>query len=177
MERMPRPASQIMVDRILNHPEGGYFDDKGTTGGDGVIESLEDIAGQAFRSAVATLEERLGPFGEAWRWGKVKGTQLRHLARIPGFGREKVEADGAGQVINAIDAVWAPSWRMVVELGDEVKAWGNYPGGQSGNPGSRAYDDRVDDWAAGRSYELVFLRSADEAHPRVVGRTVMRGAK
>ena len=177
MERMPRPASQIMVDQILNHPEGGYFDDRGTGGNDGVVESLEDIAGQAFRSAVASLEKRLGPFGDGWRWGKVKGTQLRHLARIPGFGREKVAADGAGQVINAIDTVWAPSWRMVVELGDEVRAWGNYPGGQSGNPGSRSYEDRIDDWAAGKTYELVFLKSADETHPRVVGRTVMRGAK
>ena len=66
---------------------------------------------------------------------------------------------------------------MVVELGPEVKAWGNYPGGQSGNPGSKFYDDLVDDWAAGKPYELVFLRSAGEADPRVVGRTVMRGGK
>ncbi|NTV82239.1 MAG: penicillin acylase family protein, partial [Candidatus Aminicenantes bacterium] len=134
MEGMPRPASQVMVDQILNHADGRFFDLKDT--GEN-IETLRDVAGQAFRSAVANLEKRLGPFGEAWRWGKVKGTQLRHLARIPGYGREKVAADGAGQVINAIDAVWAPSWRMVVELGGEVRAWGNYPGGQSGNPGSR----------------------------------------
>jgi penicillin amidase len=66
---------------------------------------------------------------------------------------------------------------MVVELGPEVRAWGNYPGGQSGNPGSRSYEDRVDDWAAGRPYELLFLKSADETDPRIVGRTVMRGAK
>ena len=85
--------------------------------------------------------------------------------------------DGAGQVVNAIGSVWAPSWRMVVELGPEVKAWGNYPGGQSGNPGSRFYDDRVGDWAAGRPYELVFLKSADDPDPRVVGRTVMRGER
>jgi penicillin amidase len=66
---------------------------------------------------------------------------------------------------------------MVVELGPEVKAWGNYPGGQSGNPGSRFYEDRVDDWAAGKPYELVFLKSADDPDPRIVGRTVLRGAR
>jgi len=66
---------------------------------------------------------------------------------------------------------------MVVELGPEVRAWGNYPGGQSGNPGSRSYDDRVADWAAGRSYELLFLRSADDADPRIAGRTIMRGGR
>jgi penicillin amidase len=66
---------------------------------------------------------------------------------------------------------------MVVELGPKVRAWGNYPGGQSGHPGSKFYDDFVDDWAAGKPYELVFLRSADEPNPAVVGRTVMRGGK
>ncbi len=174
MERMPRPASQVMIDQVLNHADGGFFDLKDTKDR---VETLDEVAAQAFRSAVANLEKRLGPFGEAWRWGKARGTRLRHLARIPGFGREGIEADGAGQVINAIDAVWAPSWRMVVELGDEVRAWGNYPGGQSGNPGSRSYEDRIDDWAAGRPYELLFLRSADETDPRIVRRTVMRGVK
>jgi len=174
VERMTRPSSQVMVDQILNHPEGEFFDNADT---DGTVETLADIAEQAFRAAVANLEKRLGPCGDAWRWGKVKGTQLRHVARIPGFGREKLEADGIGHVIGAIDTVWAPSWRMVVELGPEVRAWGNYPGGQSGNPGSKFYDDFVDDWAAGKPYELVFLRSADEPNPAVVGRTVMRGGK
>jgi len=90
--------------------------------------------------------------------------------------RVRLEKDGA-QVIDAIGAVWAPSWRLVVEMGPEVRAWGNYPGGQSGNPGSSAYADRVVDWAAGRPYELVFLKSADEPHPRVAGRTVLRGKR
>jgi penicillin amidase len=174
--RMPRPASQVMIDQVLGHPEGPWFDDKRTAGGTEAVETLDGIATDAFRAAVANLEKRLGPFGEAWRWGKAKGTVIRHLARVPAFGR-KVEADGAGHVIDAISAVWAPSWRMVVELGPEVRGWGNYPGGQSGNPGSRFYEDRVDDWAAGRPYELVFLKSADEPHPRVVGLTVMRGRR
>ena len=177
VERMTRPASQVMVDQILNYPRGVFFDLPDLPNTNPILETLADIAELAFRAAVANLEKRLGPWGDAWRWGKVKGTQLRHVARIPGFGREKLEADGIGHVIGAIDTVWAPSWRMVVELGPEVRAWGNYPGGQSGNPGSKFYDDFVDDWAAGKPYELVFLRSADEPNPAVVGRTVMRGGK
>jgi penicillin amidase len=38
---------------------------------------------------------------------------------------------------------------MVVELGPEVRAWGIYPGGQSGNPTSSRYQDRVERWSAG----------------------------
>ena len=44
---------------------------------------------------------------------------------------------------------------MVVELGREVRAWGTYPGGQSGNPASRHYDDRLAGWKRG---ELDTLR-------------------
>ena len=169
---MAWPASQVMIDIVLNEAGAAWFDDNATPG----RESLVDVAQNAFRSAVAKLEKKLGPWGDAWRWGKAKGTELRHLAGIPGFSRG-IEADGVSHVINAIDAAAGPSWRMVVELGAEVRAWGNYPGGQSGNPGSKFYDDRVSDWAAGRSYELVFLKSPEEPNPRIVSRAVMRGAR
>jgi penicillin amidase len=172
MGPMDRPASQVVVDLILHEPGAPWFDDRTTP----EREAFPEIAERAFHEAATNLEKRLGPFGDAWRWGRVKGTEIRHLARIPGFGL-KLETDGAGQVIDAIDAVWGPSWRMVVELGPVVRAWGNFPGGQSGEPGSKYYDDRVDDWAAGRPYELVFLKSADDPDPRIVGRTVMRGTR
>jgi penicillin amidase len=38
---------------------------------------------------------------------------------------------------------------MVVEMGPEIKAFGVYPGGQSGNPGSRFYDNFIPVWANG----------------------------
>jgi penicillin G amidase len=35
-----------------------------------------------------------------------------------------------------------------------VRAWGTYPGGQSGNPLSPRYDDRLQEWARGELSEL-----------------------
>jgi penicillin amidase len=49
---------------------------------------------------------------------------------------------------------------MIVELSSETKAIGVYPGGQSGNPGSRYYDSMIDTWAAGDYYELNYLPNA-----------------
>ena len=49
---------------------------------------------------------------------------------------------------------------MVVELGPEVRAWGTYPGGQSGNPASSRYDDRLTQWTQGKLAPLRFPRSA-----------------
>jgi len=39
---------------------------------------------------------------------------------------------------------------MVVEASQgELKAWGTYPGGQSGNPASSRYADHLPQWLAG----------------------------
>ena len=38
---------------------------------------------------------------------------------------------------------------MVVELGPALRAWATYAGGQSGNPASARYRDRMDEWARG----------------------------
>jgi len=173
MARMPWPESQVMIDLILNHPDSAYFDDKGAP----EHETLAEIAVKAFRTACGSLEKEFGPVGGSWAWGKVKGTRIDHLGRIPGLGWGKLEADGASCTINAIARAWAPSWRMVVAAGPEMKAWGIYPGGQSGNPGSAYYDNSVLDWAAGKPYELIFLKSADEQNPGIVARTILRGAK
>lgn len=173
MARMTWPASQIMVELVLNRPDSEFFDDKTTPG----RETLADIAERAFRTAQQMLEKRWGPIGPAWRWGKTKGTRIAHLARIPGLGIEGLEADGDSVTINAIGVAWAPSWRMVVELGPEIRGWGIYPGGQSGNPGSKYYDDMVSGWLAGKPDELIFLKSVDEPHPGIIARTVMRGGR
>ncbi len=87
--------------------------------------------------------------------GGNRGTDIRHLSRsIPAFSRMGLHTGGGAHIVNATKQTHGPSWRMVVELGKETKAWGIYPGGQSGNPGSAFYDNMVDDWAAGKYYSL-----------------------
>ena len=50
---------------------------------------------------------------------------------------------------------------MVVELGDRVRAMGTYPGGQSGNPASARYDDRLQFWQRGELELLYAPASVD----------------
>ena len=38
---------------------------------------------------------------------------------------------------------------MVVEMSKPRRAWATYPGGQSGNPLSGRYDDRIAGWSNG----------------------------
>jgi penicillin amidase len=52
-----------------------------------------------------------------------------------------------------------PSWRMIVLLGPKPQAYGVIPGGQSGNPGSKFYDNQISTWEKGELNELIFLEN------------------
>jgi penicillin amidase len=91
---------------------------------------------------------------------------ISHIARMPGFGREVI-TDGHPSTPNANKNGHGPSWRMIVDLQDTVRALGVYPGGQSGNPGSKHYDDLLEYWAEGKYYECLFLRSQDQKSDRI----------
>jgi penicillin amidase len=56
---------------------------------------------------------------------------------------------------------------MIVELTDKTEAYGIYPGGQSGNPGSRYYDTFVDKWAAGK-YLPVWVMGTEDKNDKQV---------
>jgi penicillin G amidase len=87
-------------------------------------------------------------------WGRYRGTDIRHLARLPAFGDNQLHTGGGRHIVNAIKDTHGPSWRMVVQLGPHTEAYGIYPGGESGNPGSPYYDNAVQDWVQGKYYLL-----------------------
>ena len=109
-------------------------------------------------------------------WGQFRGFTIKHIAQIDAFSRLDVVVGGNGSALNAITRTHGPSWRMIVELGDRISGIGVYPGGQSGNPGSRYYDNMVDTWAKGEYNDLLFMASADETSNRIIGKqTFMPG--
>jgi len=61
-----------------------------------------------------------------------------------------------GNTINAAKGDHGPSWRMVVQMGKEIEAYGVYPGGQSGNPGSKYYANFLQQWVDGKYNKLDF---------------------
>lgn len=136
---------------IIEQPNSRWFDIDSTE----VKETFADVALLAFQLALSELEASYGAFGQNWRWANYNKTQIEHIALIPGLGTELLETDGYSETINAIRGTHGPSWRMVVELGEKIKAEAIYPGGQSGNPGSPLYMNFIDDWVEGR------LRKAD----------------
>ena len=160
------PSRARTVQMIVEESLAKWFDNIKTSG----VETLPDLVRASFKAAHFELSASFGEMNESWQWGRYKGTDIIHLARIPGFSRLDLNVGGDLRIVNAIGKTHGPSWRMVVALGPEVKAWGIYPGGQSGNPGSPHYDDFVDDWVQGELAELLFLKSEDSEHQRIVSK-------
>jgi len=129
-------------------------------------EMPKDLVTQSFVKTCADLREKLEQ--ESYTWEDHKSTFIAHLARIEPFGKYDLLVGGYGQAPNAIKTTTGPSWRMIVELGDEVKAWGVYPGGQSGHPGSKYYDNMIDTWMNGEYYELFFMKNREDTRQSVL---------
>ncbi|MDZ7806197.1 MAG: penicillin acylase family protein [Gracilimonas sp.] len=148
------PSRDILVEMIKKNPEMSFVDEIDTP----KKENIQEVVTRSFKETVADFRRTYGDDISGWKWGYEINNDLNHLAQIPGFGRTDLFSSGSAESVNAVRGTHGPSWRMVVELGPEVKGWGVYPGGQSGNPGSSNYDDMVDPWRTGQLFELNFLR-------------------
>lgn len=123
----------------------------------GASFTRKQLISQSFQSAVDSLKQVKSP-----EWGPQKGTTVRHLARLSPFSRGPLPTHGNRDILNATSRSSGPSWRMVIQLGPQVKAWGIYPGGQSGHPGDPAYDPFIDDWVKGEYYPLHLMHAASD---------------
>lgn len=154
-----RPDRDLTAQMLIEEPEARWYDDVETP----QRETRTEILSQAVSRAIERLVEEQGTYDASagnWTWGKVHNVRLPHIARIEGLSVEGILTNGGDESVNAVDGANGPSWRMVVELegGKPPVAYGVYPGGQSGNPGSPHYDDAVDTWAEGRYHRLELLR-------------------
>ncbi len=108
---------------------------------------------QSFLAACKDYNQQLKADSEL-KWADYKGTRIMHLAGIPAFSSDTLYSGGHDSALNAQKEHHGPSWRMVVSLSTPVKAYGVYPGGQSGNPGSPYYDNMIADWVNGEYHLL-----------------------
>ncbi len=166
---MRYPSKDRTVEMLLNEPDAKWFDNIHTP----QKETRNDIVQAAFQFAVDSLQRKYGPINTDWKWGNVKHTHVPHLAKIAGFGSKFLNNGGSKTSINALSETNGPSWRMVVALGKNVKAYGVYPGGESGNPGSFYYDDMINTWSGGKLNELVYLQSKEDDSKQIIARWIL----
>jgi penicillin G amidase len=176
--RVATPGSDVLA-RLMTDSTSEWWDIRSTI----ERERRDDIVRMALDNALATLQRDSGePGDDRWLWSNVRRANVNHLLRLPSFSARDIPVQGGpGNLSPSFgDGTHGASWRMVVELGDEVRGWGIYPGGQSGSPVSDRYRDRVARWQAGELDELIFPRRGEEItqpSATVILRPAARGAR
>jgi penicillin G amidase len=141
--KLPWPHESTLLESLIKDSSAYPFVDNVATAD---RETVNDAVTTAFKNAVVQLKKSQANGKLAW--GKFKDSGVRHLLKLDAFSRMHLNAGGGNHVINAYKKWHGPSWKMVVHLTDETEAYGIYPGGQSGNPGSKYYDDYIDNYVA-----------------------------
>ena len=149
---------------LRDTPENEWFDKASSD----TKESAADIATLSFKSAAGKLKSWIEDNNKTPVWRDYKNSSINHLLRIKAFSINNLDIGGDKYAINAMGKTHGPSWRMVIELGEEITGYGVYPGGQSGNPGSKYYSNSVDKWAKGEYHNLLKLKSSDEESDRII---------
>lgn len=158
------PDRSTLCDMLLHDSVFAYADNINTP----QKETVSDLVTNSFKTAAKFLIERNRT--EGLSWSAYKNTSIFHLLRtatLP-FARTGINNGGGVEILNATRHTNGPSWRMVVELTTPVNAYGVFPGGQDGNPGSRFYDNFLDNWANGKYFKLWFMREGDKTDKKVM---------
>jgi penicillin amidase len=155
------PESATLL-TLLRKPKFKFADNINTP----AIETVQDVVTAAFKKTIPAIDH--ADMVGGLLWGKFKDAGIRHLLRLLPLSRFHIFTGGGVNIINATRQHHGPSWRMIVELTDSTEAWGIYPGGQSGNPGSRYYDNFVDDWAKGTYHRLWVMTERDIQDSRIL---------
>ena len=155
--KVPVPADQTLLEGILRDSVYAFVDNMETP----QVETLHMMLTAAINKAATQFT------GDPPTWTNYQDTRLTHLLKIPAFTINHMNVGGGRKIINCIKRDHGPSWRMIVQMTDETDAYGVYPGGQQGNPGSKYYSQFVSTWAAGKYYHLLILKDPETSGDEV----------
>ena len=162
------------VSGLMKTPRDPWWDNRLTAG---VIESRDEILRQAMVEARMDLTKKLGKAPITWQWGRLHQLTFEHAilggdsAPAPVralFNRGPWQMGGGSSIVNAngwdagkgYEVNWAPSMRMVVNMGNlDASRWVNQTG-NSGHPYDDHYVDQADAWVRNETFAWPFSEKA-----------------
>ena len=162
-----KPNSFITYKIIREYENFDYYDNLKTQ----EEESINDIINQSFKETIDSLENWKKEENKSLiLWKNFKNTRVNHLLGIKSFSLDNIDIGGDRNILNAASRGHGPSWRMIVKLDreKETEAWGVYPGGQSGNPGSPNYVEGISDWGKGIYKKLLFSKEPLKENSKII---------
>lgn len=158
---MSLPSDFTTIKLMKTDSSFSFYDNRATP----EKEDLKILIYQAFAKTIDIIDVWKTENKKEAQWSAFKDTKVGHLLRLEPFGYH-VSNGGNGAAINATTGSHGPSWRLVASMEKTgIKAWGVYPGGQSGNPGSRFYNNLLNPWAEGKYFRLKFPHAEKESAP------------
>ncbi len=145
--RVATPSAAVLAE-LMSDSASVWWDDRSTP----QVEHRDDILAGSLAAAYLTVRGRYGDSGgDRWRWDRIRFANINHLLRLPALSALDIPVQGGTSTLSPSSGTGThgPSWRMVVDLGPDIHAWATYPGGQSGNPASSRYKDRIPMWTKG----------------------------
>jgi penicillin amidase len=158
-----KPEKFVLLEALEKNAAFKFIDNINTP----MEENLTMQVTSALKKAAKQLEKLEKE--DKLEWAKYKNTTVYHLLKTNAmaFARTGLMNGGGNGIINASQHDHGPSWRMIIELTTPTHAYGIYPGGQDGNPGSKFYDNFVDKWTKGEYYALWVMNEKDSNDKRV----------
>jgi penicillin amidase len=152
----------------LSQPRAALFGATVTAGRDALLRD-------SLQAAYQELSSKLGADPRGWSWGALHKAYFRHaLDQVPGaarlLDRGPTERPGDGDVVQAtqfadesFEQASGASYREIFDLGDWDNSVAINVPGQSGQPGSKHFDDLLPLWSSGQYFPLRFSRHAVDA--------------
>jgi penicillin amidase len=126
-------------------------------------------------TAYEELSAKQGTDPRRWSWGELHRAYFRHtLDSVPGaaslFDRGPIERPGDGDVVQAtnfedgsFEQTSGASYREIFDLADWDHSVAINVPGQSGQPGSKHFDDLLPLWSSGQYFPLQYSPAAVDA--------------
>lgn len=158
----PRPSDMTVYYLLESDPNSKWFDLEATSereDAEGLLRGALEHAAQAYASALKENESEL-------TWGHFNKLILKHLTRSPALKplwRGPFEYPGYRATLSPASSrmnTFSASWRVVVDFSTvPPRAYGIYPGGQSGNPFSDQYDAYLETYLAFEYNSLIMAQT------------------
>jgi penicillin amidase len=157
------------LQKTISEPDSHWFDL-------GLGENRDDLVRTVLRQTVDELKTKFGPSIESWEWSKLHKIRFSHtLGQVKPldklFNRGPYPVGGDFNTIwntatryhdLSVDNVVGPPFRFIADLSDLDHCLGLLAPGQSGQPGSKHYDDQIQAWFNRGYHPMFFNRQAVE---------------
>jgi penicillin amidase len=172
---VPERIQDVMPIWTLYHVVLELSEPRTTLFGAPVIAGRDALLRDSLQAAYDELSARLGADPRGWSWGALHKVYFRHaLDSAPAtshlLDRGPTERPGDGDVVQAtqyadesFEQTSGASYREIFDLADWDNSVAINVPGQSGQPGSRHFDDLLPLWSAGQYFPLKFSRDAVDA--------------